>query len=189
MSAYPAALRPRLAEIRLLVLDVDGVLTDGRLYYSGEGEAMKGFHAHDGLGIRLLSYIDVEVAVITARESPPVVRRMRDLAVTEARFGVENKGHAIAELIAARGLTRPQVAFVGDDLLDLPALARAGVSITVANGHPLLKSRVDWVTASLGGQGAVREIADGLLDARDMLEESCRALLRDLGESAPGLMS
>ncbi|WP_428265139.1 KdsC family phosphatase [Haliangium sp.] len=184
MSLYPAALGPALADVRLLALDVDGVLTDGALYYGAEGELLKAFNVLDGLGIRLLGYADVEVAVITARRAPALERRLRDLSITQALYGVENKGHALESLMSKLGLVPSQVAFVGDDLLDLPAFSRAGVAITVPNAHAMIRRRADWITHAGGGHGAVREIADALLAARDALDDACRRLLSDVGESA-----
>jgi 3-deoxy-D-manno-octulosonate 8-phosphate phosphatase (KDO 8-P phosphatase) len=182
MSLLPEALRERLAAVRLLAMDVDGVLTDGTLYYGAEGEAeaFKAFHVRDGLGLRLLRSAGITLAVISARESAPLARRIRDLKIEHARFGTEHKGEALDHLAAGLSLTRAEVAFVGDDLLDLPAMQRAGVAITVQDGHPLVKQRADWVTAAGGGRGAVREVADALLAARGALEDTCARLLASL---------
>lgn len=177
MNAGPGGLPPgALAAVRLLALDVDGVLTDGTLCYGADGEQMKIFHVRDGLGIRMLQDSGVEVAVITARSSEALACRVRDLGIAHARFAVKDKGAALEQLLAERGLTAAQVAFAGDDLLDLPAMQRAGVAITVQDGHPLVKQRAHWVTATPGGRGAVREIADALLAARGALDEACRRL-------------
>lgn len=187
MSWFPEPLRERLAAVRLLALDVDGVLTDGTLYYGAEGEVLKGFHVRDGLGIRLLRGAGIALAVISARESAPLARRVRDLKIDHACFGIENKGEALQRVMTERGLARAEVAYVGDDLIDLPAMQRAGVAITVQDGHELVKQQVDWVTRATGGRGAVREVADGLLAARGALEEASRRLLAELGaaESLP----
>jgi 3-deoxy-D-manno-octulosonate 8-phosphate phosphatase (KDO 8-P phosphatase) len=166
-------------------MDVDGVLTDGTLYYGADGEALKGFHVRDGLGIRLLRDAGIALAVISARASEPLVRRVRDLKIEHACFGVEHKGEALDRLVIERGLDRAQVAFVGDDLIDLPAMQRAGLAITVADGHALVQQQADWVTTAAGGRGAVREIADALLAARGALEDACHRLLAELGAPGP----
>ncbi len=180
MSFFPEALREQLAGVRLLALDVDGVLTDGTLYYGADGEQLKAFHVRDGLGIRLLHSAGIEVAVISARESAPLARRIRDLRIEHARFGTHNKGEALDRLMTSLGLASEQVAFAGDDLIDLPAMQRAGVAITVQDGHPLVQQRAHWVTAAPGGRGAVREIADALLAARGALEDTCQRLLAEI---------
>ena len=181
MSWFPPALRERLAAVRLLAMDVDGVLTDGTLYYGADGEALKGFHVRDGLGVRLLRDAGVTLAVISARASAPLVRRVQDLKIEHARFGVEHKGEALDRLRLEQGLDRAEVAFVGDDLIDLPAMRCAGLAITVADGHALVKQQADWVTEAAGGRGAVREIADALLAARGALDDACHRLLAELG--------
>ncbi len=167
----------RRAAIKLLVLDVDGVLTDGGLYYGEHGEALKRFHVRDGLGLRMLRDAGIEIAVMSARESAPLTRRLADLGIRHGLTGCRDKGAALDQLIAELGLVRDQVAYVGDDLLDLPALAGAGLAITVADGHPLVKEAADWVTRTPGGQGAVREIADALLDSQGGLDRACARLL------------
>lgn len=166
-TAPNAALPPhRLAAIRLLGVDVDGVLTDGRLWYGADGEALKAFHVHDGLGLKRLLAAGVEVVIITARRSVMVDRRLDDLGISTRIQGCTNKGKALTELAQAAGLTREQVAFVGDDLPDLAAFAAAGVCIAVANAQPPVLAAAHWVTRASGGQGAVREICEALLAAR-----------------------
>lgn len=178
MSGTPADLRARLAEVRVLVLDVDGVLTDGTLSYGAEGEVLKTFHVRDGLGIRLVLREGIAVAVITAKRSPMLLRRLADLGVEHVLDGREDKGVALGELAASLGVALDAIAFVGDDVLDLPALRRAGVSIAVADAHSLVRREVAWVTEERGGRGAVREVCDALLDARGRLSEACEELTR-----------
>ena len=177
MSATGGDLVERRAAIKLLVLDVDGVLTDGGLYYGEHGELVKRFHVRDGLGLRMLREAGVEVAVVSARASAPLARRVADLGIQHCLTGRADKGAALDELVTALGVAREQVAYVGDDLLDLPAMAGAGLAITVADGHPLVKEAADWVTRTPGGQGAVREIADALLDSQGGLDRACARLL------------
>jgi 3-deoxy-D-manno-octulosonate 8-phosphate phosphatase (KDO 8-P phosphatase) len=161
-----SALPPRLAEIQLLGVDVDGVLTDGRLWYGAEGELIKAFHVHDGLGLKRLQAAGVEVVVISARHSVMVDRRLDDLGIRTRIQACADKGAALAELMELRGLQRAQVAFVGDDLPDLLAYAVAGLRIAVANAQPAVRAAADWVTTRHGGAGAVREICELLIAAR-----------------------
>ena len=166
MNLLPAAIEKQARNIRLLVLDVDGVLTDGTLYYSASGENMKGFNAKDGFGIRLLKENNIQTAVITARESAALARRMEDLNITLFYPGCVDKQSAFDELLKKLSLDAGQVAYAGDDLLDLPVMRRVGLAITVADGHRLVQAEADWITSALGGKGAVREIADGLISSQ-----------------------
>lgn len=177
MSSLPADVRNRAAEIRLLVLDVDGVLTDGRLTYGPEGEALKTFHVRDGLGIRLLAHEGIRIAVLSARKSPALLARCRDLRVEHVLAGRDDKLKALFELLEATGIAPDHVAHVGDDILDLPVMRKVGLGIAVHDAHPLVRSEADWVTELPGGHGAVREISDGLLDARGRLHAAAESLL------------
>lgn len=161
-----ARLRERLRRVKLLVTDVDGVLTDGRLHYGPEGETKKSFHVRDGKGMRMLIEAGVEVAVITARGSATVERRMAELGVTQCVIGCSDKGKAIETMLSSLGVAAEDAIFVGDDVQDLPALKRVGLSVTVADGHPEVKAEVDWITQAPGGRGVIRELADLLLASR-----------------------
>ena len=172
-----ASLRGRLAQIRLLVLDVDGILTDGTLYYGADGEVFKGFHVHDGLGMRLLGMRGVKVAVISAKQSPALLRRLEDLGV-EHRLGREDKVVALGELLEDLQLPLEAVAYAGDDLIDLPVLRRVGVAITVCDARPQVIDEAAWVTRAAGGRGAVREMADTILESRGELQDAIDELLR-----------
>jgi 3-deoxy-D-manno-octulosonate 8-phosphate phosphatase (KDO 8-P phosphatase) len=156
----------RANDVRLLVLDVDGVLTDGRLYFTARGEETKCFHVRDGAGIVQLLRDGLQVAVISGRDSRAVDRRMSELGVTWIRQGVEDKLTALRELLDILGLTPQSVACVGDDLADLPLLEAARLAVTVADGHPSVKSRAHFITQAPGGQGAVREVCDLILEAQ-----------------------
>lgn len=149
--------------IRLLVLDVDGVLTDGRLWYGSDGEELKGFHVRDGLGIKSLQAAGVEVAIISGRASPAVARRAGELGLRHIVQGCEDKGRAFDTLCATLGIRAHEVACVGDDTPDLPMLARAGIAIAVADAHPDVRAAASRVTTLPGGHGAVREVCDWLL--------------------------
>ncbi|HEX4647253.1 MAG TPA: HAD-IIIA family hydrolase [Steroidobacteraceae bacterium] len=149
--------------IRLLVLDVDGVLTDGRLYYGARGEVLKVFHVHDGLGLVELRRAGVEVAVISGRRSPMVSARCRELGVRHVHQGVPDKLAALARLCALLRVQPSACACVGDDLPDVPLMRRVGLSFAVADAHREVRRAADVVTRRGGGRGAVREVCDHLL--------------------------
>jgi 3-deoxy-D-manno-octulosonate 8-phosphate phosphatase (KDO 8-P phosphatase) len=153
----------RANDIRLLVLDVDGVLTDGRLYFSARGEELKCFHVRDGAGIVQLLRAGLQVAVISGRESRAVDRRMTELGVTWVRQGVEDKLAALRELQDILGLGPQAVACMGDDTPDLPLFGCARLAIAVSDAHASVKAQAHFVTQATGGQGAVREACDLIL--------------------------
>jgi 3-deoxy-D-manno-octulosonate 8-phosphate phosphatase (KDO 8-P phosphatase) len=153
--------------MRLLVLDVDGVLTDGALYFGARGEVLKAFHVRDGHGIKLLQADGVQVAVISGRRSPAVLRRCRDLGIRFVTQGATNKSAALDALLAEVGIDDAgRVACVGDDTPDVPLFARVGFSFAVADAHPLARAAAHAVTRLPGGRGAVREVCDLLMEAR-----------------------
>jgi 3-deoxy-D-manno-octulosonate 8-phosphate phosphatase (KDO 8-P phosphatase) len=157
-------------QVRLLILDVDGVLTDGGLQFDNRGEEYKTFNSLDGHGIRMLLDCGIEVAVITGRESKIVEHRMTDLGVRHLYQGSRNKLATFTALIQSIGVTPEQVAYVGDDLPDLPVLQRVGFAIAVANAHAFVRQHCDWVTRGSGGRGAVREVTDFILQSQSLLE-------------------
>jgi 3-deoxy-D-manno-octulosonate 8-phosphate phosphatase (KDO 8-P phosphatase) len=156
----------RARDVRLLVLDVDGVLTDGRLYFSSRGEELKCFHVRDGAGIVRLVRAGIQVAVISGRSSRAVERRMSELGVTWVRQGIEDKLAALRELLDILNLGPQAVASVGDDIADLPIFEVARLAIAVADAHVSVKSRAHFVTQAAGGQGAVREVCDLILESQ-----------------------
>jgi 3-deoxy-D-manno-octulosonate 8-phosphate phosphatase (KDO 8-P phosphatase) len=156
----------RANDIRLLVLDVDGVLTDGRLYFSSRGEELKCFHVRDGSGIVQLVRAGMQIAVISGRQSKAVERRMSELGVTWVRQGVEDKLSALRELLDILGLGPQAVASMGDDTADLPIFEVARLAIAVADAHRTVKSRAHFITQAMGGQGAVREVCDLILESQ-----------------------
>lgn len=166
----PADIRERAARVKLAIFDVDGVLTDGRLYYSEDGRESKAFHVHDGLGLRRLMANDVEVAIITARLSHLVTERAAELGIAHLYQGQENKLHCFEQLIHALKLQAEQCAYCGDDLPDLAVMQRVGLSIAVANAHPWVRERARHHTQARGGEGAVREVCDLLLAAQGKAE-------------------
>lgn len=165
-----ATAEQRAAAIRLLVLDVDGVLTDGRLHFGPDGEALKVFDVRDGLGVKLLREAGIEVAILSARSSPIVERRARELGIAQVIQGAADKGAAFAALAQSQQLAPEQCGYVGDDWPDLPALALAGFAATVADAAPEVRRVAHWVTTAPGGRGAVREVAEFLLRAQGRFE-------------------
>ncbi len=170
--------KKKAAKIRLVVFDVDGVLTDGRLILGDDGSEFKAFHVHDGLGLVMLRESGFHVAVISARSSNIVAERMAALGIECVYQGENNKQEALNTLMKKFNISKHQTAFVGDDLIDLPAMSLAGLAIAVANAQPRVLAHADWVTSKPGGQGAAREVCELLLDAQGLLETS---YLRYLG--------
>ncbi len=162
---FPAELLLRGQGIRLALFDVDGVLTDGQLYIGEHGETFKAFHVLDGHGLKLLGRAGITVAVITGRDSPAVRRRLADLGVQEAAFGVHDKLAAAQSLLDRLGLGWHQVAAIGDDWPDLPLLVRVGLACAPPGAHAEALAAVHHVTAAPGGRGAAREFCDLLLVA------------------------
>lgn len=156
----------RANDIRLLVLDVDGVLTDGRLYFSARGEEMKSFHVRDGSGIVQVLKAGLQIAVISGRQSRALERRMTELGVTWIRQGVADKLAALRELLDILGLGPQAVACIGDDSADLPLFETARLAVAVADAHPSVKAQAHFITQAAGGQGAVREICDLILETQ-----------------------
>jgi len=158
-------------KLKLLILDVDGVLTDGKLFFDNQGNEYKSFHARDGHGIKLLRQTGVEVAVISGRKSNSVALRMKNLGIEHVYQGHENKQAAFNEIIEKIGITPEQAAHVGDDLLDLPIMTRVGLAIAVADANFAVKQRADWCTTLPGGHGAVREVCDFIMQAQGRFDE------------------
>jgi len=170
------SLRSRLARVRLLILDVDGVLTDGGMYVA-PGLEVKRFNVRDATGIKYLRRSGVEVAFVTGRASPPVEELARELEVRECHQKALRKWPVVQGVIERAGLALTEVAYMGDDLVDLPAMARVGVAATVSDAVAEVRMRADLVTQSAGGCGAVREMAEALLRARDLWETIVRRYL------------
>ena len=152
--------------IKLLLLDVDGVLTDGKLYYGNSGEELKAFNIQDGLGIKLLQQGGIQVGIITGRVSTLLQRRADELGINPVIQGREDKLTALRELLENQNLGLHQIAFMGDDLPDLSAINLVGLGITVANACSTLAAKADWQTLRSGGDGAVREAAEMILKAQ-----------------------
>ena len=157
-------------KIKLLLLDVDGVLTDGKLYYGNSGEEMKAFNIQDGLGIKLLQKGGVQVGIITGRMSKLLQRRADELGIDPLVQGREDKLIALNELLHDMHIDMDEIAFMGDDLPDLAVMRDVGLGITPANGSSTNAKQADWQTTNGGGQGAVREVAEMILDAQGKLQ-------------------
>ena len=153
----------KIAKIKLLITDVDGVLTDGKIYLGTNSLEFKAFHVHDGKGIKLLQEAGVEVAIITGRQSEAVSNRAKELAIKDAYQGVKDKIAVFNNLLERYNLSSDQVAYIGDDINDLEVLTKVGFSASVANGVAKVKERVDYVTEKAGGEGALRELAELIL--------------------------
>ena len=156
----------RAAQIRLVALDVDGVLTDGRLYYGPQGEALKVFDVRDGHGIKMLQAQGIEVAILSARSSEIVATRARELGIRRVLQGKGNKSAAWLELLQEAGVDPAHAGFIGDDLPDLPVLRTAGLAATVADARDEVKKVAHWVAPQDGGRGAVRALAEFILRAK-----------------------
>ena len=168
----------RAKNLKLMVFDVDGVMTDGTLYYSERGEELKAFNIRDGLGIKLLRQYGVEVALITARSSRAVELRAANLGIAHLYQGAEDKRGAYAALLARLALAAEQSGYMGDDLLDLALITRCGFAATVPAAPQAVKSRAHYVTQAHGGHGAVREVCEFILRAQGTLERAISAHLQ-----------
>jgi 3-deoxy-D-manno-octulosonate 8-phosphate phosphatase (KDO 8-P phosphatase) len=166
MTGMDAALKERASRIRMLVLDVDGVLTDGKLYFDHSGNEMKAFNTRDGMGMKALQQCGIEVAVITGRKSEAVAHRMSQLDIQHIYQGREDKLSAFLHLLKVTGLEAQQICFAGDDWIDLPVLSRAGLAVSVADAEDRVKEQAHWITSRNGGDGAVREICNLILIAQ-----------------------
>ena len=166
MKIEDAGFIRRLRKIRALVLDVDGVLTDGGMYYGVQGEVLKKFNTKDGMGIRLVQEAGLVVAFVTGEETEIAARRAEKLKVRDVYAGVQDKLKALDDFLAARGLAYADAAYIGDDLNDLPPMERVNIAIAVADAAPAVLKIAHLVTERRGGEGAVREVCDAILSVR-----------------------
>lgn len=173
-------LQAKAQKIKLLILDVDGVLTNNYLTYSDDGQEHKAFYTRDGHGMVLLQKSQVDIGIITGRKSQLVTHRMRDLKVKHVYQGVPDKLPTFLKLVADLGLDLEQIAYVGDDIIDLPILKRVGFSITPADGDAEVKSRVDYISPYNGGQGCVREVCEIIMRSQGSWQQHMDFFLRDL---------
>lgn len=174
---HDPALLLRAQPVRVVFFDIDGVFTDGGLYFSEQGESLKRFHTLDGQGIKMLQRVGITPAVITGRDSAPLRLRLKALGITHAVFGTEDKRPAAEKILAELELSWAQAAAIGDDWPDLPVLTRAALSCAPSQAHPEVLARADFVTSRCGGNGAVRELCDLLLVAHGLYAEALRDYL------------
>ena len=167
-SKVDEALLERARNIRLLALDVDGVLTDGRLYFDNQGNEIKAFCTRDGLGIKALQQQGITVALITGRTSEIVKNRARQLGIDHVYQGRDDKLNAFHHLLKETGLNPEAVCYAGDDWIDIPVLDRVGLAVTVSDADEVVKTHVHWVTNRAGGRNAVREICHLILAAQGL---------------------
>ncbi len=160
----------RARRIKLVIFDVDGVLTDGRLYLTEEGTEFKAFHVRDGHGLKMLLQCGVHCAIISGRHSPQVHKRMQDLGLAHVYLGVDDKLLVYRRLLEELSLQPEQTAHVGDDVVDLPLMCRAGLAIAVQDADPFVKRHAHWHTANPGGRGAAREVCELILEAQGRLQ-------------------
>jgi 3-deoxy-D-manno-octulosonate 8-phosphate phosphatase (KDO 8-P phosphatase) len=161
----------KAARIRLLVFDVDGVLTDGSLYIGDDGQEYKAFHSRDGHGIKMLLGHGIEIAVITGRTSHVVEHRMKNLGIAHIYQGKREKLPAFRDLTRKLGVTEDQTAYVGDDVVDLPVMRRVGLAIAVQDAHPLVRRHSHWQTPNPGGRGAARDVCELIMEAKGVLDD------------------
>lgn len=175
---WPVRILKKAAGIRLLALDVDGIMSDGKLFFSANGDELKAFNILDGLGLKQVMAAGITVAVITGRSSPLTQRRMTDLGIPHLMQGREDKKVALEELANTLEIGPEEIAYMGDDLPDLPAIRFAGLGITVPNAYWLVREQADVCTALPGGSGAVREACDLLLTAGGQLDSTLAPYLQ-----------
>ena len=161
----------RSRNIKLIVLDVDGVLTNGQIIFGHDGELMKAFHAQDGLGITLAHKVGIRTAIITGRESQMVELRSQELKIGDVYQGAMSKTEALGALMDKYQLTLEEIAYIGDDLNDLPVLLRVGFACAVANAASEVKEHAHFITQEMGGNGAVREVIEFILKAQGKWEQ------------------
>jgi 3-deoxy-D-manno-octulosonate 8-phosphate phosphatase (KDO 8-P phosphatase) len=167
----------KAARIRLVIFDVDGVLTDGSLIVGDDGQEYKAFNSRDGHGIKMLIKHGVTVAIITGRTSKVVEHRMENLGIEHVYQGKLEKLPAYEELAVELGISAAETAYVGDDIVDLPVMRRVGLAIAVQDAHPLVRTHSHWQTPSCGGRGAARDVCEMLMEARGVLEQEMSSYL------------
>ena len=166
-----AELEKKLSDTRLLLLDVDGVLTDGSITYTDSGEQVKTFLSSDGLGIRLLMDAGIQVGIVTGRASDALRHRCDNLKISLLFDGIGDKAAALDEISKDTGIPKAKIAFVGDDLIDLPAMKRVGLAVSVANACKEVKGNSDMTTKASGGRGAVREVCEAILKSKGLWQK------------------
>jgi len=165
-------------QIKLVIFDIDGVLTNGTLFFDNQGQEYKAFHSKDGHGIRMLLECGLQAAIITGRQSQLVEHRMRDLGVDMVYQGYRDKRPAFTKLLQKSGLAPEQIAYMGDDIIDLPVMTQVGMAIAVQDAHPFVIQHADYVTRAPGGSGAAREAIEFILQAQGLLQQKLESYLQ-----------
>ena len=189
MTKISADALERASRVRLLIADVDGVMTDGRLYYGDDGEVMKAFDVKDGLGIRLAQRAGIEIGLITGRRSRIVAERATELDLQEVHQGIHDKGRLLEELLDRREIDPQHVGFIGDDLIDMPAIRIAGFSAAPSDAVPEVVAAVDYVTGRSGGRGCLREVIDLLLQTSGAWDRVVEPFLEARWADTPAVVS
>jgi 3-deoxy-D-manno-octulosonate 8-phosphate phosphatase (KDO 8-P phosphatase) len=161
----------KAAQVKMVIFDVDGVLTDSRLFMGDDGQEYKAFNSKDGHGMRMLQDSGTEIAIITGRVSNVVELRMKELGIERVMQGHRAKLPAFEQLLEDCDLSPEEIAYVGDDIVDLPIMTRVGLAIGVADAHYLVKRHAHWITSSGGGQGAAREVCELLMESKGVLDQ------------------
>jgi 3-deoxy-D-manno-octulosonate 8-phosphate phosphatase (KDO 8-P phosphatase) len=185
LNDYPADIRQRASRVRLACFDVDGTLTDGRLFFDSEGVELKAFHVHDGQGLVLLRKSGIAVAFVTARASAIAEQRAAELGL-EAHTAVKDKLACVQAIAVRLGITMDEVVFMGDDLPDLRVMSQVGLSVAPCSAHPWVRERVHWRTSARAGHGAARELCDLILAAQGRAEALLDEATRLEGERIEG---
>lgn len=167
-------------KIKLVIFDVDGVLTDGSLFVTESGEEIKAFNSRDGHGLKMLQNSGVIVAIITGRTSNIVTHRMNELGIDRVYQGVRNKYPAFVELLEKLSITPAQTAYVGDDVVDLPVMSHVGLAIAVQDAHDFVKKHAHWQTPTCGGKGAARDVCEFIMDAQGNLQTELESYLNKI---------
>lgn len=167
----------KAARIKLVIFDVDGVLTDGSLFVGDDGQEYKAFNSRDGHGIKMLMKHGVDVAIITGRTSKVVEHRVANLGIVHVYQGAHNKRNCFNELVSKVGIDPQDIAYVGDDVVDLPVMTQVGFAIAVQDAHPFVKQHAHWQTPNSGGRGAARDVCELLLEARGTLKTELESYL------------
>lgn len=170
----------KLKNIKLLLLDVDGVLADGHITFTDDGCELKSFHSKDGVGLKLLQHMGIRAGIVTARTSPIVARRCKELGIELLFEGVHAKGAVLPEVMARTGLNAEQIAYMGDDLIDLGLMQKVALGIAPADAHEVVLAQADLVTKAMGGHACVREACDIILKAQGLWSKAINEMLGDV---------
>ncbi len=178
-DTLPTAILERARQVRLVIFDIDGVLTDGSLFFDNQGQEYKAFNSKDGHGMRMLMESGIEAAIITGRQSELVLHRADNLKIPRERIwqGYRDKRPAFADLLTKTGLHASNIAYIGDDVIDLPVMTQVGLAIAVNDAHAFVKQHAHWVTQYAGGRGAAREACEMLLHAQGLLQAKLESYL------------